>query len=57
MGSTHKLPSKLPVLSGAEVGGIPGVAVECVDIGISGGTPVAKAAYWALTDAEARKHG
>ena len=33
MGSTHDLPSKLSVLSGVEVGGIPGVAVECVDIG------------------------
>ena len=33
MGSTHDLLSKLSVLSGAEVGGIPSVAVECVDIG------------------------
>ncbi len=33
MGSTHKLLSKLSVLSCVEVGGIPGVAVECVDIG------------------------
>ena len=33
MGSTHKLLSKLLILSGVEVGGIPGVAVECVDIG------------------------
>ncbi len=33
MGSTHKLLSKLFFLSSAEVGGIPGVAVECVDIG------------------------
>ncbi len=33
MGSTHELISKLVVLSGAEVGGIHGVAVECVDIG------------------------
>ena len=32
MGSTHKLLSKLFFLSSAEVGGIPGVAVECVDI-------------------------
>ena len=32
-GSTRKLLSKLPILSGVEVGGIPGVAVECVDIG------------------------
>ncbi len=33
MGSTHKLLAKLAVLMGVEVGGIPGVAVECVDIG------------------------
>ncbi len=33
MGSTHALLSKLRILSGVEVGGIPGVAVECVDIG------------------------
>ncbi len=32
MGSTYKLLSILSVLSGVEVGGIPGVAVECVDI-------------------------
>ena len=32
MGSTHELLSKLCILSSAEVGGIPGVAVECVDI-------------------------
>ena len=33
VGSTHKLLSKLFFLSGVEVGGIPGVAVECADIG------------------------
>ena len=33
MGSTRELLSKLLALSSAEVGGIPGVAVECVDIG------------------------
>ncbi len=33
MGSTRELLSKLIVLSSAEVGGIPGVVVECVDIG------------------------
>ena len=33
MGSTHKLRSKLALLSDGEAGGIPGVAVECVDIG------------------------
>ena len=32
MGSTHELLSKLQILSGVEVGGIPGVAVKCVDI-------------------------
>ncbi len=37
MGSTHELLSKLIVLSSAEVGGIPGVAVECVDIGNTSG--------------------
>ena len=33
MGSTHSLHPKLCHLSGVEAGGIPGVAVECVDIG------------------------
>ncbi len=33
MGSTHKLHLKLQFLSVGEVNGIPGVAVECVDIG------------------------
>ena len=33
MGLTHELLSKLFFLSSAEVDGIPGVAVECVDIG------------------------
>ena len=32
-GSTRELRLILLVLSGVEVGGIPGVAVECVDIG------------------------
>ena len=32
-GSTPELHSKLLFLSDVEVGGIPGVAVECVDIG------------------------
>ncbi len=54
MGSTHGLHPKLLFLSEVEVSGIPGVAVKCVDIR---GTPVAKAAYWAFTDAEARKRG
>ncbi len=33
MGSNHDLLAELRILSGVEVGGIPGVAVECVDIG------------------------
>ena len=33
MGSTHRLQLKLFYLSDVEVGGIPGVAVECVEIG------------------------
>ena len=33
MGSTHELHLKLWALSDGEAGGIPGVAVECVDIG------------------------
>ena len=33
MGLTHKLLLKLFCLSDVEVGGIPGVAVECVEIG------------------------
>ncbi len=38
----------------AEGGGIPRVAVKCV---VCGGTPMAKAAPWANTDAQARKRG
>ncbi len=33
MGSTHSLQLKLFGLSEVEVGGIPGVAVKCVEIG------------------------
>ena len=33
MGSTHNLRLKLQFLRVGEVSGIPGVAVECVDIG------------------------
>lgn len=33
MGSTHKLHLKLSSLSEVEAGGIPGVAVKCVEIG------------------------
>ena len=32
VGSTDRLHLKLPLLSEVEVGGIPGVAVKCVDI-------------------------
>ena len=32
IGSTDRLRSKLYILSEVEVGGIPGVAVKCVDI-------------------------
>ncbi len=53
-GSTWELHLILPGLSMVEGGGIPGVAVKCVDIS---GTPVAKAASWTNTDAEVRKRG
>ena len=53
-GLTLELLLKLWVLSEVEAGGIPGVAVKCVEIGRN---TSAKAACWALTDAEARKHG
>ena len=33
MGLTHELLLKLLILSEVEVGGIPGVAVKCVEIG------------------------
>ena len=33
VGSTDRLHLKLPLLSEVEVGGIPGVAVKCVEIG------------------------
>ena len=33
MGLTHRLLLKLQFLSDGEAGGIPGVAVKCVDIG------------------------
>ncbi len=53
-GLTRRLQLKLFILSEVEVGGIPSVAVKCVDIRRNTG---AKAANWALTDAEARKCG
>ena len=53
-GSTPVLHWKLLTWSAGEVSGIPSVAVKCVDIrrNTSG-----KAAYWTITDAEARKRG
>ena len=33
MGSTHSLHLKLDFLSDGEAGGIPGVAVKCIEIG------------------------
>ena len=53
-GSTLNVHLILADLSAEEASGIPSVAVKCVDIG---GTPVAKATCWAVTDAEARKRG
>ncbi len=53
-GSTWELHLILLGSSPIEGGGIPGVAVKCVD---TGGTPVAKAAPWIETDAEVRKRG
>ncbi len=52
--STPELPLKLLDLSTREVSGIPSVEVKFVDIGI---TPVAKAAHWLVTDAQARQRG
>ncbi len=54
VGSTGKRPLKLSNLSPREVGGIPGVAVKCVNIWRN---TSAKAAYWLGTDAQARKLG
>ena len=45
---------KLPDWSVGEVSGIPSVAVKCVDIGKN---TSGEAAYWTITDAEARKRG
>ncbi len=53
-GSTWELHLILPDLSMVEGGGIPGVAVKCVDIWRN---TVAKAASWTNTDAEVRKRG
>ena len=53
-GSTGEGHWKLGDLSAEEESGIPCVAVKCV---VYGGTPVAKAALWSVTDAEARKRG
>ena len=54
MGSTCGLHWKLSYLSAGGVSGIPSVAVKCVDIRR---TTMAKAAYWTVTDVEARKRG
>ncbi len=53
-GSTWVLHLILPGLSMVEGGGIPGVAVKCVDIWRN---TSAKAASWTNTDAEVRKRG
>ncbi len=53
-GSTPGLHWKLSIWSTGEVSGIPSVAVKCVDIRRN---TVAKAAYWTVTDVEARKRG
>ncbi len=53
-GSTIELRVKLMDSRIVEVGGTQGVAVKCVDIL---GNTDAKAAYWAIPDAEARKPG
>ena len=54
LGSTGELRLILSNSSPGEGGGIPGVGVKSVDIRR---TPVAKAATWTGTDAEARKRG
>ncbi len=54
LGSTEELHLILDGLSTGEGSGIPGVEVKFVDIWR---TPVAKAASWTDTDAEARKRG
>ena len=46
---------KLENLSAEEESGIPCVAVKCAEIGR--GTPVAKATFWSVTDADVRKRG
>ena len=53
-GSTVKLQLILGVLSTVEAGGIRGVAVKCLDITKNSDC---EAAYWTVTDADARKCG
>ncbi len=53
-GSTGRGLCILAGLRGVEESGIPGVVVICVDIGRN---TLAKAAFWALPDAETRKRG
>ena len=54
-GSTVEGHWKLENLSAEEESGIPCVAVKCAEI--HGGTPVAKATFWSVTDADVRKRG
>ncbi len=54
VGSTGKRPLKLSGLSPGEVGGIPGVAVKCVNIWRNTG---GEGGQLARTDAQARKLG
>ncbi len=51
---TVKVPLILVSLSTVEVGGIPHVAVKCIDMRRN---TKAKAAHWTVTDAEVRKRG
>ena len=53
-GSTVEGHWKLENLSAEEESGIPCVAVKCAEIWR---TPVAKATFWSVTDADVRKRG
>ena len=54
-GSTVEGHWKLENLSAEEESGIPCVAVKCAEIWRN--TPVAKATFWSVTDADVRKRG
>ncbi len=54
LGLTEELPSILLGLRTGEESGIPGVAVECVDIGRN---TRGDAAFWTASDADTRKLG